>query len=80
MRINEKIRISPIRLIDDQNNQVGVIDTQEGLAMAREAGLDLVEVSPGSSPPVCRIMDYGKWLYEQKRKEKQAAKKQHESE
>ena len=45
--------------------------------MAREAGLDLVEVSPASSPPVCRIMDYGKWLYEQKRKEKLAAKKQH---
>jgi translation initiation factor IF-3 len=44
---------------------------------AREAGLDLVEVSPQSEPPVCRIMDYGKWLYEQKRKEKQAAKKQH---
>ena len=77
LRINEKIRISPIRLIDDENNQAGVIDTQEALAMAREAGLDLVEVSPGSSPPVCRIMDYGKFLYEQKRKEKLAAKKQH---
>jgi translation initiation factor IF-3 len=77
LRINEKIRISPIRLIDHENNQVGVIDTQEGLAMAREVGLDLVEVSPGSSPPVCRIMDYGKFLYEQKRKEKLAAKKQH---
>jgi translation initiation factor IF-3 len=56
---------------------LGVVDVQDGLARAREAGLDLVEVSPQSSPPVCRIMDYGKWLYEQKRKEKQAAKKQH---
>jgi translation initiation factor IF-3 len=56
---------------------VGVIDTQQGLTMARDAGLDLVEVSPASTPPVCRIMDYGKWLYEQKRKEKHAAKKQH---
>jgi translation initiation factor IF-3 len=77
LRINEKIRISPIRLIDEENNQVGVVDTQEGLARAREAGLDLVEVSPQSTPPVCRIMDYGKWLYEQKRKERLAAKKQH---
>jgi translation initiation factor IF-3 len=56
---------------------LGVIDTGEALARARDAGLDLVEVSPQSSPPVCRIMDYGKFLYEQKRKEKQAAKKQH---
>ena len=77
LRINEKIRISPIRLIDEENNQLGVVDTQDGLARAREAGLDLVEVSPQSSPPVCRIMDYGKWLYEQKRKERLAAKKQH---
>jgi translation initiation factor IF-3 len=56
---------------------LGVVDTQDGLARAREVGLDLVEVSPQSSPPVCRIMDYGKWLYEQKRKERLAAKKQH---
>lgn len=56
---------------------MGVVDTQDGLNRARDAGLDLVEVSPQSSPPVCRIMDYGKWLYEQKRKEKLAAKKQH---
>jgi translation initiation factor IF-3 len=77
LRINEKIRISPIRLIDDENNQLGVVDTHDGLARAREAGLDLVEVSPQSSPPVCRIMDYGKWLYEQKRKERLAQKKQH---
>ena len=77
LRINEKIRISPIRLIDEENNQAGVVDTQDALVRAREAGLDLVEVSPASSPPVCRIMDYGKWLYEQKRKERLAAKKQH---
>jgi translation initiation factor IF-3 len=53
------------------------VEVQEAQARAREVGLDLVEVSPTSSPPVCRIMDYGKWLYEQKRKEKLAAKKQH---
>ena len=51
--------------------------TYEAIGMAREAGLDLVEVSPNAEPPVCRIMDYGKWLYEQKRKVKQAHKKQH---
>lgn len=51
--------------------------TYEAISMAREAGLDLVEVSPNAEPPVCRIMDYGKWLYEQKRKIKQAHKKQH---
>ena len=77
MRINERIRITPVRVIDENNQQVGVIPTAEALNMAREAELDLVEVSPTSSPPVCRIMDYGKYLYEQKRKIKQNLKKQH---
>jgi len=76
-RINEKIRVSPIRLIDDANNQVGVVAVHEALEKAREAGLDLVEVSPNSTPPVCRIMDYGKFLYQQKRKAKLSQKKQH---
>jgi translation initiation factor IF-3 len=71
------IRISPVRLIDEKNNQVGVVETYEAKSMARDAGLDLVEVSPNADPPVCRIMDYGKWLYEQKRKHKQSQKKQH---
>jgi len=66
-----------VRVIDGENNQVGVIDKQEALSMAREGGLDLVEVSPNTDPPVCRIMDYGKFLYEQKRKIKLAHKKQH---
>lgn len=77
MRINDSIRISPIRLIDDNNNQLGIVETHKGIAMAREKGLDLVEVSPTAEPPVCRIMDFGKWLYEQKRKNKQSHKKQH---
>ena len=77
MRINERIRISPVRLIDENNQQLGVVPTMEALERAREAELDLVEVSPTSSPPVCRIMDYGKYLYEQKRKVKQNLKKQH---
>jgi translation initiation factor IF-3 len=64
-------------LIDDNNNQLGIIETHKGVAMARDKGLDLVEVSPTAEPPVCRIMDFGKWLYEQKRKNKQSNKKQH---
>jgi translation initiation factor IF-3 len=64
-----------IRLIDGENNQVGILNTSEALDRAREAGLDLVEVAPTSDPPVCRIMDYGKWLYEQKRKTREAHKK-----
>ena len=66
-----------MRVIDDSNNQVGIIDTREALSKARESGLDLVEVSPNAEPPVCRIMDFGKWLYEEKRKQKQNQKKQH---
>jgi translation initiation factor IF-3 len=64
-----------VRLVDAMNNQVGIMDTSEAIEKAREAGLDLVEVAPTSDPPVCRIMDYGKWLYEQKRKSREAHKK-----
>ena len=65
-------------MIDEENNQVGILPTYEAIGRAREAGLDLVEVSPNAEPPVCRIMDHGKWLYEQKRKTKQSHKKQHQ--
>ncbi len=75
MRINGKIRAERVRLIDDADNQVGIVSRMEALDKAREAGLDLVEVSPNSDPPVCRIMDYGKWLYQQKRKIRQSHKK-----
>jgi translation initiation factor IF-3 len=69
-----------IRLIDEANNQVGIVQRNLALDKAREAELDLVEVSPTSDPPVCRIMDYGKWLYEQKRKIRESHKKsQHHS-
>jgi len=64
-----------VRLIDESNNQVGIVDRFQALSRAREAGLDLVEVAPTSDPPVCRIMDYGKWLYEQKRKVRESRKK-----
>jgi translation initiation factor IF-3 len=69
--------VSPVRLIDQNGEQVGIIPTNEALNRARNAGLDLVEVSPNSKPPVCRIMDYGKFKYEQSKKERQAKKKQH---
>lgn len=75
-RVNERIRISPIRVIDQNNEQLGVLPTHEALQMARDAGLDLVEVSPNSDPPVCRIMDYGKHKYDQAKKQR----KQHAAE
>lgn len=76
-RVNERIRIREVRLIDDQGNQVGIIPTREALEMARERGLDLVEVAPNAVPPVCRLMDYGKFRYEQSRKERESRKTQH---
>ncbi|WP_390675672.1 translation initiation factor IF-3 [Algisphaera agarilytica] len=70
--MNDQIRVSPIRLIDEEDNQIGVVETHEAKDRAREAGLDLVEVSPTASPPVCKIMDYGKWKYAQAKKEQKA--------
>lgn len=63
-----------MRLVDENGEQLGVVDTREALAMAQERGLDLVEVSPNSKPPVCRIMDYGKFLYSQKKRKKESKK------
>jgi translation initiation factor IF-3 len=68
-RHNEQIRISPIFLIDEDGTQVGSTSTSEALRKAREAGLDLVEVAPNARPPVCKIIDYGKWRYQQQKKE-----------
>src|SRR5438105_6249945 len=67
-RHNEQIRISPVFLIDQDDNKVGSTTTSEALRRAREAGLDLVEVAPNARPPVCKIMDYGKWRYQQQKK------------
>ncbi len=75
LKINERIRAQQVRLIDQDNNQVGVVEKYEAMSLAREAGLDLVEVAPTSQPPVCRIMDYGKHLYQQKRKLRESHKK-----
>ena len=69
-RINDQIRKSPIRLIDQDENMVGVVDVRDAVQMAFDAGLDLVEVSPEADPPVCRILDFGKYRYEQSKKEK----------
>ncbi|GIW79378.1 MAG: translation initiation factor IF-3 [Gemmatales bacterium] len=67
-RVNEQIRISPVRLIGANGEQLGIVPTAQALEMAREAQLDLVEVAPLERPPVCKIMDYGKFRYEQSRK------------
>jgi translation initiation factor IF-3 len=69
--LNDQIRISPIRLIDHEGVQRGVVSTDEARSLARDLGLDLVEISPTEHPPVCRIMDYGKYKYDQKKKQKQ---------
>jgi translation initiation factor IF-3 len=74
LRINEQIRISPVRLIGPQGEQLGVVPTAQALERAREADLDLVEVAPLERPPVCKIMDYGKFRYEQSRKKDKGAK------
>ena len=71
------IRIPRIRLIDAEGEPVGVVSTDRAREMAREAGLDLVEISPTADPPVCRIMDYGKFKYEQKKKAAESKKRQH---
>ena len=68
-RINEQIRISPIRVVAADGALLGILTTDEALAKAREADLDLVEVAPNERPPVCRIMDYGKFKYQQKKKQ-----------
>jgi translation initiation factor IF-3 len=77
VRVNDQIRISPIRLIDADGEQLGVVALEEAKERAAEAGLDLVEVAPGARPPVCRLMDYGKYKYEEARKAREAKKKQH---
>lgn len=68
--MNDRIRSQTVRLIDENETQVGVVEIQDALQRARDAGLDLVEVARDSHPPVCRILDYGKWKYEQSKKDK----------
>ncbi|SHE67697.1 bacterial translation initiation factor 3 (bIF-3) [Litoreibacter ascidiaceicola] len=75
-RVNDRIRSDEIRLIGAEGENVGVVTPARAMAMAEEAGLDLVEISPNASPPVCKIMDFGKYKYETQKKEAEARKKQ----
>jgi len=77
VRVNRQIRISPIRVIGADGSQLGIMDVESALGIAQEAGLDLVEVAPMARPPVARIMDYGKFKFEQAKMARQAKKKQH---
>jgi translation initiation factor IF-3 len=72
-RVNDQIRVSPVRVIGPDGQQLGILPTQEAISKAVEANLDLVEVAPNERPPVCRIMDYGKYKYEKKKKQGQSA-------
>ncbi|TXL62513.1 translation initiation factor IF-3 [Cerasibacillus terrae] len=76
MNVNEKIRAREVRLIDSNGDQLGVKSKKEALEIAKTRNLDLVLVAPNAKPPVCRIMDFGKYRYEQQKKEKEARKKQ----
>ena len=75
-RINERIRVAQVRVIGDEGEQLGVMDVRDAIRAAREKGLDLVEVAPTAEPPVCRIIDFGKFQYEAKKKANEAKKKQ----
>jgi translation initiation factor IF-3 len=76
ININEKIKVREVRLIDDNGKQLGIVPTVEAIRMAKEQELDLVEVSPKTNPPVCKIMDYGKFKYQLAKKAQEAKKKQ----
>jgi translation initiation factor IF-3 len=76
VNINNEIRAREVRVIDPDGNQIGIIPTRQALESAVEFGLDLVEVSPNANPPVCKIMDYGRYRYEQTKKKQEAKKKQ----
>jgi translation initiation factor IF-3 len=75
-RINEMIRSHSVRVIDENGEQKGVIATADAIKLAKEQGLDLVEVSPGADPPVCKILDFGKYRFEQGKKQRESKKKQ----
>ena len=75
-RINERIRVREVRLIDDEGNQMGIVPTMEALKMAKDRDLDLVEVAPTANPPVCKILDFGKYRFEQEKKLRDSKKKQ----
>ena len=76
LRINEEIRAKELRVIGADGEQVGILSPRDALLLAQQAGLDLVEVAPQAKPPVCRVMDYGKYKFQQSKREKEAKKKQ----
>lgn len=76
VRTNQRIRVPTVRCIGPDGNQIGIISTRDALELAQRAGLDLVEIAPHAQPPVCRIMDYGKYKYEMEKKQRQAKKHQ----
>ena len=76
MRVNEQIRVREVRSIDDEGEQKGIVPTVEALRMARDLDLDLVEVSPNANPPVCKILDFGKYKFEQEKKLRDSKKNQ----
>ena len=79
-QINDEIRASEVRLINEDGEMIGIVSIDEALDMAEKADLDLVNISPNADPPVCKILDYGKYRYEQQKKEKTAKKNQHVTE
>jgi translation initiation factor IF-3 len=76
LRINDDIRVREVRVIDENGQQLGIMATRDAVRIAEEHHLDLVEISPQARPPVCKILDYGKYRYEQQKREKEARKKQ----
>jgi translation initiation factor IF-3 len=76
-RVNNKIRAREVRVIGDEGEQLGVVSLNDALAMARQRGVDLVEIAPNATPPVCRLVDFGKFRYEQSKKDKESKKHQH---
>ena len=79
VRVNDRIRVAKVRVIGPQGEQLGIVPIQKALDMAEQYELDMVEVSPNSVPPVCRIMDYAKFKYEEEKKERQSKKRQHQA-
>lgn len=79
MRINKEIRADKVRLIGKDGGQVGIVDIYRALMLAEQAGLDLVEISPNATPPVCKIIDYGKFCYQMTKKERENKKSQHQT-
>ena len=75
-RLNEEIEVSQVRLIDAEGENIGVVSIEEAMAKAVDAGLDLVEISPHNDPPVCKILDYGRYKYEAQKKKNEALKRQ----